>query len=168
MHHTRSERPRPIQARRRAGDDHHQSRLGADHEIRDSNRHRSRRAHVSCRHCQPGAWRSGGRRHGRCHRGAQPRSICHGFLRRRRSGICLRRHRRDRRRGDGRGGAARHAHEDHVELGQSRNGISLVAATNGRCGSCPDGICDCEPGQSSSHGARPFRYAERWEGRGGN
>ena len=42
--------------RRGACDDHHRSRLGADHETSSSDRYRSRRAHVACRHRQPRAW----------------------------------------------------------------------------------------------------------------
>ena len=63
LHHSRSQEYRPLRVRRGAGDNHHQSRLGADHETRGSDRHRSRRAHVPCRHRQPGAWGSGDRRH---------------------------------------------------------------------------------------------------------
>ena len=63
LHHSRSQEYRSLRARRGAGDNHHQSRLGADHETRGSDRHRSRRAHVPCSHRQPGAWGSGDRRH---------------------------------------------------------------------------------------------------------
>ena len=63
LHHSRSQEYRSLRLRRGAGDNHHQSRLGADHETRGSHRHRSRRAHVPCSHRQPGAWSSGDRRH---------------------------------------------------------------------------------------------------------
>ena len=44
-----------------------------------------------------------------------------------------------------------------LNSGQSCSRVSLVAAAGGWGGSCPDGICDCQSGQSASHGACPFR-----------
>ena len=75
--------------RRRSGHARDRSRLGADHEARGGDRHRSRRPHVACGHRQPRIGIAGGRRNRGCDARPARRAGNHRLLRRRRRRLHL-------------------------------------------------------------------------------